>query len=366
MGEGTYTLVCDRRLGGVERWRFSKDTINAVRIHDDLRKCIAFIGANFGSGPQPIGTCTFVGQPLPFEGSDRDTAHIVTAAHVIKGIERATNEGLRDGRRADGKVYIRLDFLGGSARWVHSEVGDWYYHPDGPLVDVAVLDTEILNQAIVNYLFFPMAGFATKEKLEQFDIGVGDETYTVGLFMNHYGTDANLPIVRAGTIAAMPEQKIYHDRIGGAGGFIDAYLIEGRSIRGLSGSPTFVHPGNLRRRGTDFVFIEGEAPIFLLGIMIGHWELKVAEEQARELFPDSLEPVAVNAGIALVVPEFKIRETINQEEKLEERQEKEKKRLGEQGPTLDAAIEEDADAPTRKEFYDALKKVSRPTKEEGK
>ena len=51
----------------------------------------------------------------------------------------------------------------------------------------------------------------------------------------------NLPIVRLGAIAAMPGEYIKTDW-----GCLRAYLIEARSIGGLSGSPVFIRVGTTR------------------------------------------------------------------------------------------------------------------------
>ena len=78
---------------------------------------------------------------------------------------------------------------------------------------------------------------ATDKVINDNAIGVGDEVFLTGLFANHIGQQRNLPIIRVGNIALMPEEPVQHPSLGP----IDAYLIEARSIGGLSGSPVFVH-----------------------------------------------------------------------------------------------------------------------------
>jgi len=69
------------------------------------------------------------------------------------------------------------------------------------------------------------------------DIGLGDETFAIGLFRSHYGQQRNMPVIRVGNIAAMPEEPIAAKY---GKDFIEGYLVEMRSIAGLSGSPVFV------------------------------------------------------------------------------------------------------------------------------
>jgi len=61
------------------------------------------------------------------------------------------------------------------------------------------------------------------------DIRAGEEVFTVGLLVNHFGRERNLPIIRVGAIAAMPEEPIYlNEKLG----LQSVYLIESRSIGG--------------------------------------------------------------------------------------------------------------------------------------
>jgi hypothetical protein len=78
--------------------------------------------------------------------------------------------------------------------------------------------------------------FLTKRMIEQYDIGVGDETFVIGRFISREGKERNIPSVRFGAIAQMPAEPIILD-----GGIAqETYLVEARSIPGYSGSPVFV------------------------------------------------------------------------------------------------------------------------------
>lgn len=145
--------------------------------------------------------------------------------------------------------------------------------------------------------------FCTDEIIRLDKIGVGDEISITGLFAYHQGQRRNAPIVRIGNIAALPDEQV-KTRFGPYSASIDAYLIEARSIGGLSGSPVFVHlpPLDGRRRPES-------KPAYLLGLMHGHWDVNLSSTDA--VMTDSLRSDAVNVGIGIVVPAKKILELIN-------------------------------------------------------
>jgi len=128
----------------------------------------------------------------------------------------------------------------------------------------------------------------------------GDDVVLIGLFPNRYGDRRNLPIVRAGIIAAMPEEKFRF-----RGKWIDAYLIETRSIGGLSGSPVFLY-----RYGSR----SNESQTWLLGVVRGHYgavstDIVDAEDAGVE---------TANMGISVVTPAEKLFTLLDQVRHLDE------------------------------------------------
>ena len=55
---------------------------------------------------------------------------------------------------------------------------------------------------------FRIERFATDSVIEKEGIGIGDEIFITGLFGYHPGAKKNIPIVRIGHIAAIPEEPI--------------------------------------------------------------------------------------------------------------------------------------------------------------
>jgi len=76
------------------------------------------------------------------------------------------------------------------------------------------------------------------------DVGPGDDTFTVGRFIGHDGKESNLPVVRFGNIAMLPQQPLELEHLGPQ----NVFLIESRIMPGYSGSPVFLNipPWELR------------------------------------------------------------------------------------------------------------------------
>ncbi len=77
----------------------------------------------------------------------------------------------------------------------------------------------------------------TPKLIQDYDLGIGDDVYTVGRFVNHDGKQRNNPVVRFGNIAQMPIEPIKQDD----GHLQDSYLVECKSVAGYSGSPVFAY-----------------------------------------------------------------------------------------------------------------------------
>jgi hypothetical protein len=304
-----------------------------MTIPDEIRKCVGFVGFQMADGSTRLaGTVFFVSRDVP--STDRVFVYAVTAKHVIKKIK---DKGL-------DAVLFRLNLKGLNAQWAKSKMEDWVFHPDST-VDVALMRFGMTDQ--MDHRVFPLEGSATSAVITNHQIGIGDEVFLAGLFSPHYGKKNNIPIVRIGNIAAMPQEKV-NTQIGE----MDAYLIEARSIGGLSGSPVFVQIGGIRHGA---VTVSSGLQFFLLGLMHGHFDSQILHQDATE---DSIKSEAVNMGIGIVVPVEKIVETIKQP-KIVDADRLEEERLKKQNlPTMDT-VPESQQSFTRDDFEAALRKVSR-------
>lgn len=312
-------------------------------IPDEVRKCVIYIGYRLPNGEMSLqGTAFFVARTI--EGTEKGFIYLLTAAHVIQGINTVDN--------FDGKVLLRVNFLDGNAHTIESDISQWKFHPDEIEVDVAVLPN--VNISAFDTKAIPIDMFLDEAIKIENDLGLGDEVFLTGLFHNHHGKQRNIPIVRAGNIAAMPEEKV-HTKFG----FIDAYLVEARSIGGISGSPVFVYQGIDRKysKGTLLAGTgERSSTFFLLGLMHGHYNLDLLSEDAVDM--DAKAKEVVNLGIAIVVPSEKILEVINQPMIKEEEDKITAEVKARLLPAMDSVGEKEV---FQVDFEDALRRVSRKT-----
>jgi hypothetical protein len=102
-----------------------------------------------------------------------------------------------------------------------------------------------------------------------------------------------------GAIALMPEEPVPTSF-----GNVDAYLVEVRSIGGLSGSPVFVWSAGPRIIGNER---SGGGVFAMLGLVHGHWD--IPHDAAS---PDTgFESERLNVGIAVVVPAHRVLEVFD-------------------------------------------------------
>jgi hypothetical protein len=147
-------------------------------------------------------------------------------------------------------------------------------------------------------------------------------------------------------------------------GYATVYLVEARSIGGISGSPAFVRPTlnlNVKLRGGDLMKLHGVGSgMALLGLMHGHWDIEERRKNNPEIIQDDS---GVNLGVGIVVPATKILEVINQPMLKKFRNDLEKAALQSKIPGTDSAKPRPM---TQEEFDAALKKASRKIAPTGK
>lgn len=280
-------------------------------VPDDVRKCVLFLGLSktlSGSEQvfEPNGTAFIVAIPSEnLKGAQH--VYLVTAKHVAVELE--------------GKSFLaRVNSKEGKAIFIKGEGVKWWYHHTDGSVDVAVFPWAPPEQ--VEHKQIPTSMFLSDEIIKKKRIGTGDLVFMTGLFSKLTGSAKNLPIVRMGNIAMMPDEKVPTNAFGD----IEAYLIELRSIGGLSGSPAFVQETLSSQQ------LGGTGAIYLLGLVHGHWDIPPENKSAVK---DIRGKGAINMGIAIVIPAKKILEVINQPELVEKRQVAEEELKQQNLPTPD-------------------------------
>jgi hypothetical protein len=200
-----------------------------------MRECVCFVYADTGGELKPIGTAFFLDFPV-------DGVHwtfVVTALHVVANAQKA-----------NAKTFLRVNTKDGGFRVVEVSAEKWI-KPDvsDEIIDIALCQWEALPSASdFDFLRVGAELAATENVMAEQQIGVGSEVMFAGLFVNHHGRQRNEPVVRFGNICAMPAEPVSTEV-----GDIEAYLVESRSVGGLSGSPVFVdvgtYPGRVGHAG---------------------------------------------------------------------------------------------------------------------
>jgi hypothetical protein len=254
-----------------------------------IRECVCFAYAGAAERSRPVGTAFFLG--IPMGSTDRFGCVVVTAFHVVaKARERGELLSMRVNTPTGGFELIAIP----DYDWVVPDQSE-------QAVDVAVAVWPH-DRSRFAFRFTTTDDALTEEVIDAQVVGPGDEVFLPGLFVNHHGTRQNVPIVRVGNIAAMPVEPVRTKMLGA----IDAYLVESRSLGGLSGSPVFLNMGFVRHTscppGAELRLHTRQRTWYLLGVMHGHWEADVNDVEM-----DAAGTVEyVNMGIAVVTPIEKV------------------------------------------------------------
>lgn len=319
----------------------------SVRIPDAITKCVGFVCAvehrdsemYYGDA---YATGFFVSVPCESpELRHLSFLYFVSAKHV------ATDLG-------DREMFFLVNRVGGGVSDdLRSPDNYWWFHPTDKSADVAVI--QVGRNPELDIIPIVTEAFATPEKIAEYGIGIGDETNVVGLFTPAPGVEQTMPIVRHGNICMMPKEQIQT-----AMGYADVFLVEARSLGGLSGSPVFVrHTISAKvktTKGEQWSFSLGHGET-LLGLMHGHWDIRESEMNKPYFTHDSEH--GVNYGVAIVVPAQKIYETLYRPELVKIRKKHEESELKKNVPTMDSSKKKERSEFTRDDFESALKKTSR-------
>lgn len=253
------------------------------------------------NGERAGGSGFLIGVPW---ASDKDKHHVyaVTASHVV---------------REGNAIVIRLNTQDGMFDVLDTNAGAWIHHA---ISDVAVCPIDLTGK--YQYRFISDTYLLTEAGMKSGilpgpPIGPGQDVFFVGRFFAHDGRQRNTPTVRFGTISMMPSEPIpVHNRPDQI-----AFLVEFHSIGGYSGSPVFVNP--------YFWGISISKQIFgipLLGVDFMHFPnwATVKESDQKTDCAGRLQ-VALNTGVAGVIPAWKISDILNSEEMVSQRLEAENK-----------------------------------------
>jgi hypothetical protein len=279
-------------------------------VPDEIRQCVLFLGNKDPKTGQfrPRATAFAVS----IHQGTLGFRFLVTAEHNIDAFAKRGWE-----------IYLRSNLKNGGVREDSWASARWYHHPNVGSTDVAVSTINFHPEEEFKTILLRtdgpissqgngLAGIA--EVLKDRNLGVGDEVFLVGLFRSHSGKQRNIPIIRVGNLATMRGEPVATEFCGET----DAYLVEARSIGGLSGSPVFIRAPLWQVRDGGNISINQGPQFYLLGLMHGHFDVTSLHEGVVDA--DEVSPRGINTGIGVVIPVEKILETIDQPELVELRQ----------------------------------------------
>jgi Trypsin-like peptidase domain len=335
---------------------FAGDWKAVARTNDLIKQAVVYLYPSKAQAniAEECGGTAFLVTMKP-QGFSKNFTYVVTNRHLVEKY---------------GAKFIRINLRDKTKD--HDVIrGDWiYHHPPGKPSergdDLAACE---FFQSIAEYEFVPIGlnAFVTRQLIDDLQIGIGEELYMVGRFANHGGTKRNLPTLRFGTIAMMPEEPIMDDKYPQ-----ETFLAEIHTVPGYSGSPVFVHvPADRLKRLHIFPSKEDAdwakktgAIEKLLGI---EW-CRVRGDEKVMRFDDHEHTVIMPSGMSGVIPAWKIAELLDQSEFQVNREKLEK----EPTKTQSESAAEHTGAPmkrktrdveippiSRKQFFDDLTKATK-------
>ena len=254
------------------------------------------------------GTGFFVALPSVVPGTGY--VYIVTNWHV------AVDKGFS---------VVRVDRVDGKPDIFEFDPSDWFYTSE---YDIAVIVAPIeITGETHNIAFIDISSFLTKELKEREKVGPGDDAFMVGRFVDHQGSNQNVPAVRFGHISMDPAPVVQPNGVAA-----DTYCLDVHSRSGYSGSPVFVYrtPGyDLEERlgsGLEAKFLfSGTNLLRFLGIHWGQfpeiWEVTDRGKVINESIGENHEHLITDgrfikgvSGMTCVLPAWTIAEVLDMPE----------------------------------------------------
>jgi len=233
-----------------------------MRIPDNWKNSVCFLCTKQDTGAYHYGATAFFISVPGEQDPNFEFIYLVTAKHCIESARQTVSRLSLRLNRGEKAVFVEeRDCI--KDTWIFSDTAD-----------VAIARFSGGTGFSIDWIEYD--GFLTESILQQYDIGIGDELYIPGLFTRRVGQARNIPILRSGMIAAMPEEPLIDENTNEP---YQAYLAEVRSIGGLSGSPVFVSTHTetqIRFKNHRFNQIY---KYYLLGLVRGHWDIVEHESE---------------------------------------------------------------------------------------
>ena len=213
------------------RWvRLEREIL--MQVDDYIRKSVVFLGMPEAHGFVGHGT----GFLVAIDEGEHSFFYVISARHVVWPLWVEVKDG-----KPQGQIFVRVNRDTGVPKVFPVQRDEWIFHPDKE-IDVCALPLDLHDDEDehdgdkLDWSHIALPSMAhTHDKASWSGISLGDEVFVAGAFVNRLGVQKNIPIIRIVNIAAMPEKSIE---------FVSpkrpVYLVETRSLGGISGSPVFL------------------------------------------------------------------------------------------------------------------------------
>lgn len=131
---------------------------------------------------------------------------------------------------------IRLNASDGQRKVIDLDPSDWDWIADGDDIAAVLLPRGLHLEEFIKHQPIASSMFTTHQVVRDTGIGVGDDVFMVGRFIEHDGGVTNQPAARFGNISVMPTPILQPNNRKR-----DCYIIDMHSRTGYSGSPVFVY-----------------------------------------------------------------------------------------------------------------------------
>jgi len=168
------------------------------RIRDEYLDCVLYLyasEADADAGKRTGGSGFWVGCPIAGLRHPPTFVYAVTNKHVIQ----------------NGNAVIRLSTREGKKAIFATDESDWTFHPNDDDLAVYSPTEETFDLPHINMNFVRSEHILDVNLMKAANIGVGDDVFIVGRFINHKGKQRNLPTARFGCIGQMPWEPIKQD-----------------------------------------------------------------------------------------------------------------------------------------------------------
>jgi hypothetical protein len=316
--EGDYQMVALQGHPGLPSWLVA-ERCEAMQVDDQILNRTVFLVQPSSYGFTADGT----GFLMDVECEGMSFLYVVTCRHVVR-----PTVSVRDLAPNTEPIWIRINREGDKPpKTIETKRSDWLY-PTNRRIDVCVYpfdlakhnpdnDLEVvhLSSSPEHHLIF------REEQQRRWGLTLGDEVFMPSCFVGRVGDRKNIPVLRIGSIAAKPDEPI-----AGVSHQNPAYLIETRSLGGVSGSPVFLHLEPDHRRQTPKLIKSPDekhsnAPYCLIGMMQGFHSGQYADDFIADGDVEKIVPADVdfNAGIGVAVPINQIMDLIDRSDLVEAR-----------------------------------------------